>query len=561
MLSKIKTNKGALIIAIAIFVVFCINMIPLFYDGIVDEDDCDYHLSRIKNIQEEIENGDFTVKIHPRFLNDHGYGSGLFYPNFFLYLPAILMVAGISFNLAYNIFLTLIFVALLFTSYYAAKQIFKNEVSALFAAVLYFSSQAIMSNVYGRAAIGEALATIFIPLVIAALHNIVYEDFTKPQLLIVAFLGLVLSHTITLFLSAIVCVFFLVINYKKLFCDKSKPKNHGLNIIIKGIKCALIVLALSVAYWLPMLEQFTTAAFNVSDPWTTVSDNMVEPYKLFATQRPGVGIILLISALVFIGHPSIKRTSANRFLFAGITIALLTTWLVPWRIFDNTIFNSIQFPWRLLPYSAAFLSLGVAGSVPLALSDETIKKYSVIVLVGCSLLTLNNSLVATKRIAPLRDDIYRSSWAVGFAEWVPEDTDTDLLLPQDYVISDSIKHVDINERKGTALSFTVDEGTRDCEYFDIPLLYYKGYTATITTENGEKKPLEIDYGSNNKIRVYNDNQTGEVLVSYEGTAIQKTAYAVNIIAVLTVAGYLCFVFVNRKKYKLAEPAPEKATIN
>ena len=45
--------------------------------------------------------------------NGYGYGTGFFYPNFFLYIPAILGLLGVEFILAYKIFVAIFVILIL----------------------------------------------------------------------------------------------------------------------------------------------------------------------------------------------------------------------------------------------------------------------------------------------------------------------------------------------------------------------------------------------------------------------------------------------------------------
>lgn len=545
MLDKLKNDKEFLFRVVSMAVLLAIAMIPLFFDGIISGSDHEYHLSRIKNIADGVSRGDFFVKIHPTSMNGYGYGSGLFYPNFFLYIPALLMVAGVSFELSYKFYLALIFGLVMFTSYHASRRIFKNGISAFITAILYFSSQAFFTNIYDLVALGEAMAMIFVPIVVLGLYNIVYEDFSKPKYIIFAFLGMILAHSINLFLSLVVSVGFIMFNFKRLFLDKEKPKGYGFKVIGKIAKCAILCLLLSIGYWLPMLEQFVSSAFHFSDPWTRVSANVVEIYKIFGTLRPGVGILVLLTAICIFDHPALKKTLSRRFIFAGFFIALMTTWLVPWKIFDYTFINSIQFPRRFMSYSAIFLALGVGGSAPLIFNKEAMKKFLLTITISATLLTFNHAMIATFNRSYLSDDITNYDLSTGCDEWLPRYTPDFTTNWQGVVKTANRDLIVLSEKRGTTIRFTLPEETAGCEFFDVPLLYYKGYAATITTESGETKELEIDYADNNKIRVYGIGESGEITVSYVGTKVQMAAYIINGVAALGTAVGL--IYYGRKK--------------
>lgn len=92
--------------------------LPYFQSGIVTGSDDTFHLIRISSLATALKNGMFPVKFHPTLCRGYGYGVGFFYPNLFLYLPAILIVLGVSQNVAYKIFAFFIMCAIFGTTYY-----------------------------------------------------------------------------------------------------------------------------------------------------------------------------------------------------------------------------------------------------------------------------------------------------------------------------------------------------------------------------------------------------------------------------------------------------------
>lgn len=547
MLTKLKTHKTALFFAVSFAVLLFVAFTPLFFEGVVSGDDYEFHLSRVKNIAEGLKNGDFAVKIHPESLNGFGYGNGLFYPNFFLFIPAWLMVAGLSFEVSYKIFTALLIIATLFSGYFSAKIVFKDKVTPCLVTLLYFSSQAIFTNIYGRIAIGESLASVFIPVIIAALYDIVYDNFSRPYLLIIGFLGMVFSHTISLFLSVIISAIYLAFHFKRLFLSKEKPKNYGLKAILKIALCAVLVLLLSICYWLPMLEQFAADKFQVSNPWTHVGENALDIYALFSPYRPGVGLILLILAICFVDNPENKKTLSLHYIYIGLAIALITTKVVKWDLFNETIFNTIQFPWRLIPFSAAFLSFGVSGCLKNEKNGNKVKKTTVAIMVFALLFTANNALIAKNKINSLSDDIVNGAWALGWGEWMPEGTDKSKLDFQGFVKPSDGDMIKLTEKTGTTVKFNIDD--KKTEHFDVPLLYYRGYSAVIETEDGETQQLQTVRGENNVVRVVNDGVSGEVCVSYTGTKIQNVAYGISTVVLVLSLGFALYIGLKKKKHR------------
>ena len=88
----VERRKWLFIMLITIVVI----LLPTFQKNLVIGDDYEFHLSRIITLAKGLENGEFPVKIHPLFARNHGYASGIFYPNMFMYIPAVLYLIGLN---------------------------------------------------------------------------------------------------------------------------------------------------------------------------------------------------------------------------------------------------------------------------------------------------------------------------------------------------------------------------------------------------------------------------------------------------------------------------------
>lgn len=86
-------------------------------------------------------------------------------------------------------------------------------------------------------------------------------------------------------------------------------------------------------------------------------------------------------------------------------------------------------------------------------------------------------------------------------------------------------------KKGVSLFFSLNEGYTAKSCF-VPLLYYKGYIATLTTDNGEQILLIIDDGGpNHFIQIYfPENVVGTITINYTGTTIQNISHFFSIIS-------------------------------
>ena len=94
------------------YFIYCIVLIvvslPLLGIDAYRGHDTGFHIQRIISIKNAILEGRIPVRIYTEAINGYGYGAPLFYPDIFLYIPALLCVIGIPVTVSYNIFLILI---------------------------------------------------------------------------------------------------------------------------------------------------------------------------------------------------------------------------------------------------------------------------------------------------------------------------------------------------------------------------------------------------------------------------------------------------------------------
>ena len=91
----------------------------------------------------------------------------------------------------------------------------------------------------------------------------------------------------------------------------------------------------------------------------------------------------------------------------------------------------------------------------------------------------------------------------------------------------------------------------DKEYYDMPYVYYYGYHAYLMDDNGAvKKELLCDKASDNNglLRVFmpEENGVGRIIVTYRKTLIQKVAYCISFISVISVLGLALYQKIRKK---------------
>ena len=98
-----KNRKNQIITAVFIITTL-IAAAPLISRYCLNGHDLEYHLLRIESLKEGIRAGKPFLKVNMLFFGGAGYASSMFYPDFLLYIPAILRTLGVSINASYHIF-------------------------------------------------------------------------------------------------------------------------------------------------------------------------------------------------------------------------------------------------------------------------------------------------------------------------------------------------------------------------------------------------------------------------------------------------------------------------
>ena len=93
-------------------------------------------------------------------------------------------------------------------------------------------------------------------------------------------------------------------------------------------------------------------------------------------------------------------------------------------------------------------------------------------------------------------------------------------------------------------SFVKESSTESLDY-SIPLIYYYGYQAKLTDENGNTGPIPVTKDEIGLVRV-NDNglKSGTIRIAYEKTTIQKIS---ELISLLTLVGITVTPLANKGK--------------
>lgn len=510
---------------------------PYIRSDLIIGSDSPFHLARIETLEQNLRYGIFPTKVHVDLCYGYGYGVGFFYPDFFLYIPALLGLLGLSLEVSFKLFAGMLLTGIFGSIFYCIYKLTNDCQAALGAAIVYLFTNQVLGSFYYEFTLGTSLGLIFIPMAICGMHLFLAEN-QKPYMLGIGFTGLIYSHVLSTALALVVCIIILIFQYKKLFSIPGKLKSLLLTVF--AVAC------LTASFWLPMLEQFFSQKYRVSQPWTFVDDNVLQLVNLI--RNDGFGLVLT-SITIILGLWMLLYHNYNKnitfFYGLGFIFMLLPLCSHFWK-FSRNIFKFLQFPKRLLG-PASILMIFAFG---LWLSNQKIdtrhKKYFNIFLLLLSLYAGLNYIDG--RLGAVEDfgnrTLYLEIAGIGSGEeWLPLETTRDYITTPNLSISDTGISV-TGTRAQKFFSFKADS---DAKYYDVPFVWYKGYEAI--TSNDQHLPITKDPATG-ITRILTDKLSEDTTVTvwYQGTILQTASYIISIVAFLFLIIYISYNYF-RNKYR------------
>lgn len=528
-----KLNNRWIIISLLILTTI-ISTIFLMDKGILKGHDIEYHLSRIKGISECLQNGDIKALIHNGF-NEYGYPNGLFYSNLFLYFPALLCLFGLNIITSYKIFL---FVCTFFTSltmYYCIKKITNDNGKALLVSFIYTTSSYRICDVFVRAAVGEVLSFIFIPLAILGLYEIIKGNYKKYFLFSIGFIGLINSHLISTIIMLIISTLIIIFNYKPILENKNRIKAL--------IFSVLFGLGVGAFFIFPFIEQYfsqdllintRTNSIDITMPITRIFFGIPNYTTRFLPS--GIGLIYFWAIYLRIRVKTKNSTIkfADQCMVIGFISLFLSTDFVPWKEL-SPLFGFIQFSWRLLLVATTFLSIfaGIIISEYINKKDLAfLSKFLIVIYI--TILCIINQLLSYLSIETYYngniEKIYDyTDFSIAAGEYLPAKTDWSLIdadKKECRTNSGDIKIVYKEENGKRYISYK--NNLSNNTYIDVPILYYKGYNVT----SSHSIKYDLDVGYNTWLRIYiGNNEADDIVIYYDGTPILKISYMISLITI------------------------------
>lgn len=548
---------------ILIYVIVAIAVVFLNKVYYMHGADIMFHRARLLGLVQSIKHGDILPKINFAMCNGHGYGVPMFYGQWWMYFPAVLMLAGMRFTGAWICTIVCVYTIFSVINHKIAISFGNGKKMAVIITLTFMYNPLVAQIICGD--IPFAICIFMTPLLFWCFYRILYQDKRNPIWLAVIVAVLIQTHIVSTVMLAIMSGLFLLFHIREL----------TKKIWICFVKSLGIAIGLSAGFVFPMLEQMTEqklhgTATGVSFRWHQIPTLSEIIQNSFADKQASiaaypqlslVGIILLI-----IGFAYYKQESEyeHRLIWLSIVLICMTSSIFPWYIFGNTLLGIVQFVGRYLVMAMAvlmlfymcmkkknslfavfllcltFSSLIVNCSSPDLDDEQSRYKFAqgITKQEGYNYLcSLNNDITdiidGTKQI----DEISGGEYINALVDKGVLAQNASMNPYSDTVVITDVKH----SYNGVAFSY---DGSGK---IDVPYLWYKGYQVSYSdgVYGGE---TFVDEAENGFVAI-EVNGRGHAVIRYKWTPLQIVTLIITIVSTLGVIVYL-IVIANRSRKQL-----------
>ena len=603
-MKKIIENirKDKVIHYIIIIAASLIAAIPLINLRIYGTDDGYVHMLRIFGMEQILKEQNFPPFIYSKFANGFGYAINLFYSPIVTYGPLFFRIFGLHYYTCLKLFAYSTILISCFTMYNFLYEVSKKREIAILGAVIYAFIPYRLETIFNRFAIGEFTAYIFFPMLFHGLFNLLKGDGKKHYYIAIAAIGLILTHTISTEYSAIFALLYIVFNFKQLK-NKGVIRKIAINVIFILAITTFFTVPLMEHKILGNYVIFNSKSMK-SLP-SDVQNSTIKILQLFkdigevngVSFKVGIPLIIL-TLLGIVSYKKVDKNIRSEYItfavIAMISLAMVTK-LFPWIIMPKTL-TTLQFAWRLLAFFEFALSIICAinlyyfvdiickksnkNSKNTKVHTKTENLYNMLLLFAIIVIIISMMKIdynySYEKEKFLTDEEYErkineknSIWSIN-REYLPEKVDVkelgksylDYREDKVYVLEGNATIIN-EKKKDLQLEFDI-ENYKANTILELPYVYYLGYKVTIEQKDNEIKTkmtntynetriVKIDKKSTENIRTLESNngmlaikldeniESAHITVKYTGTTIEKVAYVISAISIITFIGYVIYI--------------------
>lgn len=270
---------------VILFGIVVISSLPFFSSKLYKGDDIWFHLKRIATLAQEMQNGNFIIKMGTSLDNEYSYLTPIYYCDFFLYPVAFLYYMAVPLRMCYQIYVIFINTLTTIITYFSIGKFSRNTLIRLAGTALYVLSVYRLVNLNRRAAVGEYTAMTFLPLIVVGVY-LIYNS-KKPRInewiyLALGMFGIILSHVLTCEIVVVNLIILCIVLLKRTLKKER---------IMAFIKAAIMCLVLTIWYLFPFIDYFVSQETIVQAGDLRLLDNssqeIIDIFQLFAPGNEG----------------------------------------------------------------------------------------------------------------------------------------------------------------------------------------------------------------------------------------------------------------------------------
>ncbi|MCR5775304.1 MAG: hypothetical protein K6G42_09500 [Lachnospiraceae bacterium] len=525
-----------------LFLFILIVNIPYYQKTLGITADIRAHMQRIEGIMRGLADHQFPVVIAPNFVNEFGEISFL-YPDMFLYPFGILRLLSVSMLTAYRLCMLCVNAATVIVAYLSLRLISTDRVLVIAGTFLITFEPYRLYNMLSRGSgAGNAVASIFLPLVVAGLYLILKGD-RRWWVLSLGMTGVIESHILTLVILVLSLVVIGVVFSKELIKDKKY--------LLLG-KAALLALIMNLGFLLIFMKCYLTDWDPSALEWSEFTDSQFGIYQMF-TSPWSLFEIIALAVCIFLFVRVKERGNVEFKLSAVLTITggfmfLTTLTVFPWRYLMDSFaaverFTSMmQVPQRMYAVSSVFLICSMAILAGNIREMKGIRK-DMIREPGVAVSLIIISLVLTFGIFKgysdyfakdpfMPDEVYGDHNSLPIKDYIPSGASEESWLSDVGFVSDESAVESLEYHKnGTHIDYTYIANGEGL-YANMPLLYYEWYRAK--DEMGDSLNVRKSDDGRVIVDLVGDGNRHEAHIYFDMGIAYSVIYAFSLIFIFAV---------------------------
>lgn len=523
---------------------------PLFTDFLTVGMDQEFHLRRIEGLFGALQSGQWPARISTQHFGGKGYATGVMYPELFLYFPAALRLAGASLLFSWKALLFAVNLGTAFSAYFCGRRLMNSRAAGMAAAIVYLLSPYRLCDLYIRAALGEALAMAFLPLLLYGLWQLLAGDAGQWPWLVLACTGVFQSHILSTEMAAVFAALCALAALPAL----TKPAR----LAALGKAAGLTVLV-NLWFLVPFLTYTLKGGFKIFGSHVDLHQHALYPAQMFSTfwsADPGLWsqslgsldsemlLTLGLAPLVCLGllaagwwlfdvqsgpRPGLRQGVAAA-VAAGLCLYAASVYF-PWELLQripalDRLLSPVQFPWRTLAFAAAcFAVVAAAATIPFRGRGAKLAVLGVLLAVAVlPASSMMDGLLASQVYMGQTDGIAHIGG--NYNEYLPEGVNDETLAAASSALEpQSELEVTGLTKNGCRIEFDYTAQQDTVVY--LPLTAYPGYSARL---NGQT--LDLTAAPDGRLAVTLPAGSGHLTVEFAGYWYWNAALAVSAFTVL-----------------------------